>query len=231
MGARPRARGVRTRSIKHRRGEIARWALEGGVRTSLQRRAGASEKALRVRFIPVGVWICRNVGHARQSPSLSANAREVSRGASVRRVERRVLTCDPGGRIASRVPAAAHRRGDARGQRGPSEKKKIFSDSSGTRLSGARLSRAPIARARSRRARHRRAHAVQTTHSRDLRAQIHPGEAYRTVAPKRARSLTSGGAPGRAREGAREGGKHRKAGNLAGNPSARKRGAPSPEEP
>ena len=75
--ARDRAWCVRTRSIKHRRGEIARWALEGGVRTSLQRRAGASEKALRVRFIPVGVWICRNVGHARQSPSLSANAREV----------------------------------------------------------------------------------------------------------------------------------------------------------
>ena len=139
-----------------------------------------------------------------------------SRGASVRRVECRVLTCDPGGRIASRVPAAAHRRGDARGQRGPSEKKKYSRTVPEPGSLALGLSRAPIARARSRRARHRRAHAVQTTHSRDLRAQIHPGEAYRTVAPKRARSLTSGGAPGRAREGAREGGKHRKAGNLPG---------------
>ena len=119
-----------------------------------------------------------------------------SRGASVRRVECRVLTCDPGGRIASRVPAAAHRRGDARGQRGPSEKKKYSRTVPEPGSLALGLSRAPIARARSRRARHRRAHAVQTTHSRDLRAQIHPGEAYRTVAPKRARSLTSGGAPG-----------------------------------
>lgn len=129
-------------------------------------------------------------------------------------------------------PAAAHRRGDARGQRGPREKEKYslaFRNSVGSLALG--LSRAPIARARSRRARHRRAHAVWKTRTRDLRGHRCPREASRAVAPKRARSSTSSGAPGCAREGAREGGKHRKAGNLPGTHRGRKRGAPSPREP
>ena len=154
-----------------------------------------------------------------------------SRGASARRVERGVRSCDPGGQVASRVPrgrASSRRR---EGTEGPQGERKIFARVPELGSLALGLSRAPIARARSRRARHRRAHAVQTTRTRDLRGHRCPREASRAVAPKRARSSTSSGAPGRAREGAREGGKHRKAGNLPGTHRARKRGAPSPREP
>ena len=139
-----------------------------------------------------------------------------SRGASARRVERGVRSCDPGGQVASRVPrgrASSRRR---EGTEGPQGERKIFARVPELGSLALGLSRAPMARARSRRARHRRAHAVQTTRTRDLRGQRCPTEASRAVAPKRARSSTSSGAPGRAREGAREGGKHRKAGNLPG---------------
>ena len=154
-----------------------------------------------------------------------------SRGASARRVERRVRSCDTGGQVASRVPrgrASSRRR---EGTEGPQGERVIFARVPELGSLALGLSRAPIARARSRRARHRRAHAVQTTRTRDIRGQRCPREASRAVAPKRARSSTSSGAPGRAREGAREGGKHRKAGNLPGTHRARKRGAPSPREP
>ena len=120
-----------------------------------------------------------------------------SRGASVRRVECRVLTCDPGGRIASRVPPRPRIVAATRGDRGaPVRKRNILGQFRNPALwrSG---SREPRLHARALGGSRRELTPWETTHSRDLRAQIHPGEAYRTVAPKRARSLTSGGAPGR----------------------------------